>query len=170
MDLPAHMFDHQRQHIDWRPEGYYEQLCERYRGCDSSFDEVWHNTRYACWKIIVGWYIQMEDSIMLTKTMPTSLNGSYDLLETSDDYALVASVDGALQILEVWRDEYSFPIPRQLNFENELTGVFNHFSLVEIMLKYAPTSWIAEMYALFVISKDSSRCNVTGWVYPMNIL
>lgn len=44
-------------------------------------------------------------------------------------------------------------------------SVVDHFSLVKAMVDYAPISWIAEMYALFVIAKDCAHCQIGTWVY-----
>lgn len=154
----------QKGEPDWRPDGYYELLAQRYGGSASAFDIVWQDPRSACSRIIRGWRKRnrgeagLTGDIVLFRGEPSRLSsGIYELLQTYGESAILVCASDARAIQAAW-SEYDFIVPEVAS---------SHYELERLMVKYASRHWIAEMYAHLVLATRPSRCHISPWYYPL---
>jgi len=161
-DVEPEWFEKQKKDKNWRPDGYYEKLLQRYKDHTT---ELYRRCEQIGWEkclrsVIGGYYSQLEYNGWFSFDDIKELDaGTYEIIGHDEDGIFLALKDWAWDTSIAWIDEYHLP--------NLPDGKYSksHSELIEHVLKHTSPHWIVEMYVLFVISRDSSRCYNIGWDY-----
>jgi hypothetical protein len=164
LNIESGWLERQKKDKNWRPDEYYENLLQRYKG-NSRHGPLYQKCEEIGWEkclrlVIESYYLQLEYNGWFSFDDAKKLDaGTYEIIDHDEDGISLVMKDWAWDTSIAWMNEYHLPKLSDGQYSK------SHFELIEYVLEHTSPHWIVEMYVLFVICSDSARCYNLEWDY-----